>query len=399
MLTLFNKFYNQLYKKNLPLSDLFDVYAKRMLLIALFSRFSFAALAIMISLKTENGYLVSPFLEIRFGDYDFYLRASSESFALLKEPFLFFYQGGSFDAWVQQPLAPGPIFPWLLYFSNYPEQPIILASVYLILSSFLIFGWVLYYRARDVSLWGQLTLIAFPLILWYSMVLSTELPMSIALFIFFCASLAIRQMPIRGISCALTAFILMLLIRPNSLSLFPAILLVIFINRDIMSRWLAASYVILITFIFFYFVIYYAPYIFYVNEGSFSINYWGLFPKQYFEGLFPNLPFLLDQLISNGALIVSKLIYASGLRPSYSDTSILFVILRGIGGIWILPGIFYCIYRGSWLERVLLLGFLFPLLVTVAQERYLLPIAPLLLLYGGIFWKDLYLFTRKHFCS
>ena len=73
--------------------------------------------------------------------------------------------------------------------------------------------------------------------------------------------------------------------------------------------------------------------------------------------------------------------------------------MRGMGGVLILPGMFYCIYRGSWLERILLLCFLVPLLITVAQERYLLPIAPLLLLYGGIFWKDLYLFIRKRFGS
>ena len=166
-----------------------------------------------------------------------------------------------------------------------------------------------------------------------------------------------------------------------------------------MSSWLAASIIALITSIFLYFLIYYASYFFFMNEGSLSISYWGLLPQQYSEGLFPSLPFQLDQLISSGALITSKLLYASGLRPSYSDTSILFVCLRGMGGIFILPGIFYCTYKGIWLERVLVLCFLFPILLTVAQERYLLPIAPLLLLYGGIFWKDLYLFIRKRFCS
>ena len=189
----------------------------------------------------------------------------------------------------------------------------------------------------------------------------------------------------------------MLLIRPNSLSLFPAILLVLFLNRDVMSSWCATAIVVLVTSIYAYFVVYYAPYFFVVQDASTVISYWGLFPEQYYEGLFPNLPVLLDQVISNGALIVSKLIYASGLRPSYSDTTTLFVFLRGMGGILILPGIFYCFYRGSWLERALLLGFLLPLLITVAQERYLLPIAPLLLLYGGIFWKDLYMSARKHF--
>ena len=391
-------------KQDLSLVDmktilpLFDFYAKCMLFISLLSRVLFAALAVMISLKTENGFLVSPFVEVRFGDYDFYLLSSSENFATLKEPFLFFFQGGSVQNWVQTPVVPGPMFPWLLNVLNYSKQPIILASIYLIASALLVFGWVLYYRAREVSLWGQLALIAFPLILWYSLALSTELPMSIALFIFFCGALASRRRPFWGISCALAGFILMLLIRPNSLSLFPAMLLVLFLNRDVMSSWCTAAILVLVTSIYAYFVVYYAPYFFMVQESTAFLSYWGLFPEQYSEGLFPNLPLFLDQVISNGALIVSKLIYVSGLRPSYSDTTILFVFLRGMGGILILPGIFYCFYRGSWLERVLLFGFLFPLLITVAQERYLLPIAPLLLLYGGIFWKDLYQSTRKIFC-
>ena len=129
------------------------------------------------------------------------------------------------------------------------------------------------------------------------------------------------------------------------------------------------------------------------------ISYWGIFGQQYHDGLFPNLPPLIDQVISNGALFGSKMLYASGIRPSYSDTLGLVVFIRAIPGILILPGIFYCFYRGSWLERALLLGFLLPLIITVAQERYLLPIAPLLLLYGGIFWKDLYHLLKKQLRS
>ena len=123
---------------------LFDFYAKCMLFVALLSRLLFATLAIMISLETENGLLVSPFVEVRFGDYDFYLLHISENFASLKDPFLFFFQGGSIEAWLERPLAPGPIFPWLLNISLYPKQPVVLASASLIASSLLVFGWVMF---------------------------------------------------------------------------------------------------------------------------------------------------------------------------------------------------------------------------------------------------------------
>lgn len=402
MLNLFNKSWIQVYKKTLPIVDmkatvmLFDFSAKFMLLLAVLSRVLFVALAVMIPLTSGNGDPVNPFVEVRYGDYEFYMNFVSENFSLLSTPFQFFYHGGSVDTWVGQGVRPGPFFPWLLNIFDYSTQPMALASVYLIASSLLVFGWVLYYRAKEVSLWGQLALIAFPLLLWFSITISTELPMSVALFMFFCGALTIPRSPFWGLACTVSAFILMLLIRPNSLALLPAMLLVLFLNRDFMLKWHVTALVMLTTIISMYFAVYYAPYYLFVKDSDLFINYWGLSTMQYSEGLFPNLPFLVDQVISNGALIGSKFIYSSGLRPSYSDAPIVYVLFRGISGIFILPGIFYCFYRGKWLERVLLLGFMLPLLLTVGQERYLLPIAPLLLLYGGMFWKDLYLRVRGY---
>ena len=391
-------------KKNSAIVDMkallqsFELSTAHMFLLAILSRVLFAVLAVMIVLKDEKGNEVSPLVEVSFGDYEFYNKFVLEIFSMLQAPFLFFYHGGSVGAWIAQGPIPGPFFPWLLNVFDYSTHSLALASVYLIASALLVFGWVLYYRTKKVSVWGQLALIAFPLLLWYSLAISTELPMSVAVFMFCCGALTIRRSPFWGFACTLLAFILMLMIRPNSLSLFPAMLLVVFLNRDLMSKWCAAAVVMLIGTLFMYFVVYYAPYFFMIKESALVLTYWELYPEQYLEGLFPNLPLLVNQVISNGALIVSKIIYASGLRPSYSDTPTLLVSLRAIGGIWILPGIFYCFYLGSWLERVLLLGFLLPLLLTVAQERYLLPIAPLLLLYGGMFWKDLHLRVRGHFC-
>ena len=391
-------------KKNSAIVDMkavlqsFEISTVHMFLLAILSRASFVVLAVMMSVKDEQGNVVSPLVEVSFGDYPLYDKYASEVFSMIQAPFIFFYHGGSVGTWIAQGAIPGPGFPWLLNVFDYSTHSLPLASFYLFVSALLVFGWVLYYRTKKVSVWGQLALFAFPLLLWYSLAISTELPMSVAVFMFYCGALTIRRSLFWGFACTLSAFILMLLIRPNSLSLFPAMLLVIFLNRDLMSKWFAAAVAVLTGTLFMYFVVYYAPYFFHVKESALDIAYWELYPEQYLEGLFPNLPLLLNQVISNGALIGSKFIYASGLRPSYSDTPALLVLMRSIPGILILPGIFYCFYRGSWLERFLLLGFLLPLLLTVAQERYLLPIAPLLLLYGGMFWTDLHLRVRGHFC-
>ena len=96
-----------------------------------------------------------------------------------------------------------------------------------------------------------------------------------------------------------------------------------------MSRWLAVVIFILIAVIFVYFVVN-APYFRMMQEASrasINITYWGLYTQQYSEVLFPNLPLLIDLVISNVALVVSKVIYASGLRPSYSGTSTLLIFL------------------------------------------------------------------------
>ena len=402
-MNVINKLLTRMHIKNRDIVDLkgvlqsFEITTAHMFLLAILSRALFAVLAVMMSLKDEQGNVVSPLGEVSFGDYPLYDSFASEVFSMIQAPFIFFSHGGSVAVWIAQGAIPGPVLPWLLNVFDYSTHSLPLASVYLIASALLVFGWVVYYRTKKVSVWGQLALIAFPLLLWYSLAISTELPMAVGLFMFYCGALTIPRWPFWGFACAISAFIIMLLIRPNSLSLFPVMLLVIFLNRDLMSKWCAAAIVVLTGTLFMYFVVYYAPYFFHVKGSALALTYWELTQEQYFDGLFPNLPLLVNQAISNVVLIVSKIIYASGLRPSYSDVPLLFVLLRAISGILILPGIFYCFYRGSWLEKVLLLGFLLPLVVTVAQERYLLPIAPLLLLFGGMFWKDLYLWVRRRY--
>ena len=99
MLNFFNRNRIKTHKQTLSIFDMnemvpmFDFYAKCLLAVAILSRLLFAAFAVMISLKTENGFLVSPFIEIPFGDYGFYFKHMSEHFRSLFEPFLFSIRG------------------------------------------------------------------------------------------------------------------------------------------------------------------------------------------------------------------------------------------------------------------------------------------------------------------
>jgi hypothetical protein len=69
------------------------------------------------------------------------------------------------------------------------------------------------------------------------------------------------------------------------------------------------------------------------------------------------------------------------LRPSYSEVDNLIVLIRSLGGVIILPGIFYSLIRGDNLDKIIILLFITPMLIGASQERYLLPICPILIFY------------------
>jgi hypothetical protein len=172
-----------------------------------------------------------------------------------------------------------------------------------------------------------------------------------------------------------------LLTRPNALAMIPVLYFVI--TFDKILKWRTK----LICMLFFgllgvYMLIYYLPY-FWIHEGnSAHTHYWGIYPKQFNEGLFSGWPSWLNKSISFVLYAVSKVIYSVGLRPSYADISPWLVIARSWPGVLLLPGLVYGLWRGQWFDRIFVFFFLMPVYVGAAQERYLLAITPLLLLWG-----------------
>ena len=135
--------------------------------------------------------------------------------------------------------------------------------------------------------------------------------------------------------------------------------------------------------------IYYLPYFISYNKSSSIMTYWWTSQENYIAGIFDSIPTTLNFIFSILILGISKLLYIVCLRPSYSNVPLVLVSLRAIGGLVMLPGILYMLIRSEQIEKIFLLLFLIPILIGASQERYLLPICPILIFYGIRCWKKI----------
>jgi hypothetical protein len=179
--------------------------------------------------------------------------------------------------------------------------------------------------------------------------------------------------------------LLALITRPNALVLTPLMVFVAWKSNQVKAklRW-AAFWIVLGL----YGLLYYLPYYLVHDSNASNTHYWGLYPSEYYTGIWLGWPQWVGQPTSWLIFLVSKLLYAVGLRPSYSNMSSSLVVLRALPGLLFLPGLVYGLLSGRSFDRVFVVMFLTPVFVGAAQERYLLAITPLLSLWGfqAVIW-------------
>jgi hypothetical protein len=143
------------------------------------------------------------------------------------------------------------------------------------------------------------------------------------------------------------------------------------------ARLIAVGAVVLAPFLVFYF-----PYLAVFVETTSSITYFGIPARDYHTGAFTALPEWLNLGLSWIALGLAKLSYLVGLRPSDAGTDLVFVLFRALPGIVLLIGLYrVAVSRDRPLQ--LLVGlFLFPIFLGAAQDRYILPLQPVLFYFG-----------------
>jgi len=287
---------------------------------------------------------------------------------------------------------PAPVFPLLLFTLDYKEGNTLPTSIfYLIMSISLCVAWLKWFDGRGVpGMWLVIFAIV-PNPIWYMLAASPDLLFAVIFVVFYSLYFRDNWSSLNLLLCIV--FVLALLLtRPNAVSIVLFVILDTVRRRHINSKTgllIAGGFIIVSIpmLVFFY------PYFMAFVKGSQVLAYFGLAPAEYLSGIYDALPTWLDRPLSVISLFFAKLLYTVGLRPSYGDTPLYFVMLRSAIGMVLLPGLIYIVVKGDWAHRLLIAFTLLPVLAGASQERYLLFIQPILFYFGvtayGAAWAAL----------
>jgi len=344
--------------------------------------------AMLWPITDQGGRPVSPLLPQVGSDFAFYVQSlelyRSTSIGGLIGKFIDFYS---------QPIAeqmghiiPGPVLPALIWLTDYRSDNVLpLALVFLVLGIALAWLWILWLERQGLpGLW----LILFALLpnpLWFMLNVSSDLPFAVFFGVFYVAYL--RERWSGGTLAAwLTALALILLTRPNGYSLLLFVMLDLVVLRTTLSlrtrRALGAGMAIAVL----AFSIYLYPYfITEVKRNLFANSYlfFGYSHAAFAHGIYESLPTWLNLPLSWLTLVASKILYFCGLRPSFGDIPTGLLLLRAAVGIVLLPGLAYGFLYSDNRHRLLLGLYLLPIMLAAAQDRYNLPLQPLLFYFGA----------------
>ncbi len=285
-------------------------------------------------------------------------------------------------AYMRSNFIAGPLMAGLLALFDYRAgNTLPLAIAYLATSCVLAIAWLRWLLRVQA---GASAFILFALMLgplWLMLNVSTDLPFAALFALFFFIFFSERPDRERygwGIGVAIVATLL----RPHGISLFLFMgLYAAFLSPGrtwaqkviLVGLLLLAGAALLLLF-----TTYFESYL----RSSANIEYFGHASAAYLYGIFPVLPDGLNQIASWIALGLAKLLYLAGLRPSYGQTPLALVIVRAAPGLIFLPGLLYGMLCAPWAYRLLLVAFFAPVALGAAQDRYLLAVTPLIVLFA-----------------
>ena len=359
------------------------------ILLAIWARGGVFLCSIWWPINNERGLPTSPALPPSYNDYQFYLESMRRYVtapADVVHQFLQFYGG---DAASRLPeLISGPVFPLLMWVTGYENgNYLLLSSLYLVMGCGLAAAWLYWLRRQGVGFAWLCVFAVVPNPVWFILAVSTDLLFAAEFAVFFLAYFSTEHSRGRTLAWS-TALVAMVLTRPNSF----AILLFVALDAALSFHWdgriewrraLGCFALLLLGGVFLY------PYfVAELGKAAHALQYFGYSPYQYLAGLdLPLVPHWLSVPLSWAALLVAKLLYFTGLRPSYGVTADLLVALRALPGILLLPGLLLLLVRAPFRIRLMVALYCLPFIVGPAQDRYYIAIFPLFFLYGVQFWN------------
>jgi hypothetical protein len=324
-------------------------------------------------------------------DYAIYKNHISAAWSEITRPLNFFVfliedWRGAINWLKSQSLKPGPLFPMMLGFSGYEESMYLLSFLYQLAGAVLGWHWAKQLRDRGEALWLQVLSACFPALIYYAFLVSTDLLYACLVAVWLISARAVLEGKAWSYGWTVSATILLMLARPNSLSLIPLMSLLAWKGKSFRA-WLSWS--VFWAAVGVYMLIYYLPYYWVHDSNATATHYWGILPSEYYKGLWAGIPAWISQPISWVLLAASKLLHAVGLRPSYASVDTWLAIARALPGVLFLPGLVYLFFAAQWFERSFVFFFMVPIFVGASQERYLLALTPILLLWGVRAWRKI----------
>jgi len=336
-------------------------------------------------IPNENLLPVSPLNNQGYLDFAWYFKWMHEyrslSLGEIIGLFVEFYQR-PFQSQFGHVIA-GPVFPLLLGLFDYNSgRTVPMALFYFGLDCVWSIAWLWWFARQNLPLgWMVLFAIA-PNPVWFMLVVSPDLVFAALVGFFY--FLYFSEQRTRFMDWAWIAFVILIMFtRPNGYSILLFVLLDGALRHFRQKRFdvgTITAFLLLATL----FSLYLYPYfITELRKTATDPILFGLPTSTYLNGMFEALPRWLDLAVSWIALMVAKVLYFTGLRPSYGATPDLLVVARALPGVILLPGLIWGVLFVGGRQSLFLVLFCLPILLGPSQDRYNLPIYPLLFLFGA----------------
>ena len=400
----------------LPSINLVNIWIYAVLL-SIIARLVFWIFTIFYPIPNETGLLISPLLANSGIDLNFYINESIrfktyiinlinfnfpitqnslehiESLKKIHE----FTVGDYVPTEIQ--FSPGIFFPILLLLTNFVNIPWILSFCYLIFSSYLIYISIKWLNNKKVSWYWLFLYGLLPVPFWYMINISPDLLFSLIVTIFIINISSDKKESNNKLFYLFFLSIVSIMLKPNGVSLL-IFVFYFFIFRNFLNINYKLPIILISILIFLIFIYFYNEYLIsYIVSSNSGRLIFGYYQIDYLNGIYSFIPNYLNKFFSIISLLIAKFIYFSGIRPTFGDTLDFLVLIRSLAGIIILPGIFWLFLKANNNIRIFTIIFLFPIMLGLAQERYSLPIYPLLFYYGTIFYtfifKNIYNVFRR----
>lgn len=358
-------------------------------------RVSIFIIAIFINFYDQKGNVLSPLVEQKGIDTPFYQK-TAEQYKTIGLSIIFsktknFYEDVSID---HNKMSPLPLFPLSLILFNYQEgNTLPLSVIYLFMCVSICIIWLNWLKEKGLPNWSLWLFAVIPNPIYYMLAISTDLMFAFFFSLFFTSYF--NQKTNRNRNIWIFAIIMMSILRPNAISVILFVLYDKFFSSKNLLNKNNFKFVLLGTFIILILSVFSLPYLLVPISHDVFIDYFGISNAEYFSGIFPQLPEVLDRSFSFIAFIFAKVLYFTGLRPSWADISTITLFLRSFVGIFLLPGFLFLYIRGDNRIKILFTLFIIPIFLVVTQDRYNLAVYPILYFYGVVVISSLFLKIKK----